>query len=114
MSINGERDFVHGYIKEIPHNTAAHLAVTFPSVLSCSFFDLSPGLASPFSLKTVHRTVFRALEPSKPSKSARAPDEKCTRQLATLIARYFLKSPIDIQHVVMCRKACYIFADLYI
>jgi len=77
--------------KEIPHNTAAHLAVPFPSVVSCRFFDLSPGLASPFSLKTVHRTVFRALEPSKPSKSARAPDEKFTRQLTTLIARYFPK-----------------------
>ncbi|MBQ9038915.1 MAG: hypothetical protein IJ119_05440, partial [Clostridia bacterium] len=45
----------------------------------------------PFSLKTVHWTVFRALEPSKPSKSAIASVEKFTRQLTTLIARYFLK-----------------------
>jgi len=42
-------------------------------------------------LKTLHRSVFRALEPSKPSKSAIASVKKFTRQLITLIARYFLK-----------------------
>ena len=60
----------------------------------------STGLASPFSLQrpkgvqrsvhAVHWTVFRALEPSKPAKSAGASDEKCTRQPITLIMRYFL------------------------
>jgi hypothetical protein len=76
---------------EIPHNTAAHLAVPFPTSAACRFLDLPPGSADPFSLKTVHWTVFRALEPSKPSKSAIASVEKFTRQLTTLIARYFLK-----------------------
>ena len=28
--------------KELPHNTAAHLAVPFPPVISCRFFDLPP------------------------------------------------------------------------
>ncbi len=50
--------------KEIPHNTAAHLAVS----------------------------RFTA---SKPSKSAIASVEKFTRQLTTLIARYFLKVEIQ-------------------
>ena len=77
--------------KELPHNTAAHLAVPFPTSAACRFLDLPPGSADPFSLKTVHWTVFRALEPSKPSKSAIASVEKFTRQLTTLIARYFLK-----------------------
>jgi hypothetical protein len=76
--------------KELPHNTAAHLAVPFPTSAACRFLDLPPGSADPFSLKTVHWTVFRALEPSKPSKSAIASVEKFTRQLTTLIARYFL------------------------
>ncbi len=79
-------------LKEIPHNTAAHLAVPFPTSAACRFLDLPPGSADPFSLKTVHWTVFRALEPSKPSKSAIASVEKFTRQLTTLIARYFLKA----------------------
>jgi hypothetical protein len=79
------------FLKELPHNTAAHLAVPFPTSAACRFLDLPPGSADPFSLKTVHWTVFRALEPSKPSKSAIASVEKFTRQLTTLIARYFLK-----------------------
>jgi hypothetical protein len=78
-------------LREIPHKRAACLAVPFPPCTSCNFLDLPPGLASPFSLKTVHWTVFRALEPSKPAKFAGAPDGKFTRQPTTLIARYFLK-----------------------
>ncbi|MBQ8964518.1 MAG: hypothetical protein IJ089_12140, partial [Clostridia bacterium] len=62
--------------------------------------------ADPFSLKTVHWTVFRALEPSKPSKSAIASVEKFTRQLTTLIARYFLKQ----YRRNACRRSC----DAYI
>jgi hypothetical protein len=30
------------YIKEMPHNAAAHLAVPFPPDISCRFFDLPP------------------------------------------------------------------------
>ena len=30
------------WIKELPHNTAAHLAAPFPPVISCRFFDLPP------------------------------------------------------------------------
>ena len=63
----------------------------FPPAASCKFLDLPPGLVSPFSLKTLHWRVFRALEPSKPAKFAGASDEKCTRQSTTLIVRYFLK-----------------------
>jgi len=29
-------------LKEIPHNTVAHLAMPFPPVISCRFFDLPP------------------------------------------------------------------------
>ena len=29
-------------VTELPHNTAAHLAVPFPPVISCRFFDLPP------------------------------------------------------------------------
>ena len=87
---DGHDPIMRHFLKEMPHNTATHLAVPFLPVISCRFFDLPPGLASPFSLKTLHRSVFRALEPSKPSKSARAPDKKFTHQLTTLIVRYFL------------------------
>ena len=31
-----------GYVKEIPHNTAAHLAVPFPTSAACRFLDLPP------------------------------------------------------------------------
>ena len=85
----------------MPHNTAAHLAVPFLTSAACRFLDLPPGSADPFSLKTVHWTVFRALEPSKPSKSAIASVEKFTRQLTTLIARYFLKFPPLLNHSIM-------------
>jgi hypothetical protein len=29
-------------VKEIPHNTAAHLAAPFPTSATCSFLDLPP------------------------------------------------------------------------
>ena len=69
-----------------------HAAATIP--VPCSLFPRAyrphrQGSADPFSLKTLHWRVFQALEPSKPAKSASAPDEKFTRQLTTLIARYF-------------------------
>ena len=50
----------------------------FRHLLLADFSIYLRGSADPFSLKTVHRTVFRALEPSKPSKSAIASVEKFT------------------------------------
>jgi hypothetical protein len=57
-------------LKETPHNAGSRLAGDFQPYAACKFLDLPPGLASPFSLKTVHWTVFRALEPSKPAEYA--------------------------------------------
>jgi len=65
-------------------NSAAHLAVPFAISAACRFLDLPLGLASPFKwgsapfdggLRPVltensPQESFRALEPSKPSKSA--------------------------------------------
>jgi len=69
----------------------------------------------------LHRSVFRALKPSKPSKSARAPDEKSTRQLTTLIVWYFLKEiphnargPLagEFQSLAACKNLDYLPGNL--
>ena len=63
------------------------LAGDFQRSAACKFLDLparSTWGSAPFSLKTLHWSVFRALEPSKPSKSAIASVEKFTRQLTAL------------------------------
>jgi hypothetical protein len=79
-----------GSFKEIPHNPGSRLAGDFQPSAACKFLDLPPGLASPFSLKTVHWTVFRALEPSKPAKFASHGWLKFTSPYDYPIMRYFL------------------------
>ena len=61
----------------------------FQPFAACKFLDLPPGLVSPFLRKTVHWTDFRALEPSKPAKSAGATDGSAAKLPAKI------HSPID-------------------
>ena len=64
-------------LREIPHNTAARLAVPFPPFASCKFLDLPP--VSLRNLQARLTDLQRSFQP------------KFTRQLTTLIARYFPK-----------------------
>jgi hypothetical protein len=65
-------------VKEIPHNTAARLAVPFSPSASCKFLDLPP--VSLRNLQAHLTDLQRSFQP------------KFTRQSTTLIVRYFLKS----------------------
>jgi len=58
LKCNGHGDIspipISDQIKEIPHNMDGSLTGDFQPSAACKFLDLPPGLASPFSLKTVH------------------------------------------------------------
>jgi hypothetical protein len=66
------------FLKELPHNTAAHLAVPFPTSAACRFLDLPP--VNLRNLQLHLSDLQRSFQP------------KFTRQLTTLIVRYFLKN----------------------
>ena len=86
-------------VKEPLINSAAHLAAPFPPDKLANFLTYLRGLparsrciCNAVSSQTVHWTVFRALDPSKPAKSANLSDKKFTRQLTTSFNQRFLKS----------------------
>ena len=98
---------VRYFLKEISHNARGPLAGEFQPPAACKFLDLPPGSADPFSLKTVHWTVFRALEPSKPAEFAVRNRLKFPPLLNHSILRYFLK----IIHQTAIHRKKYIYMN---
>ncbi|MBQ8110396.1 MAG: hypothetical protein IJ124_09590 [Clostridia bacterium] len=63
--------------------TVVAVKIRRPGICLLRVSRFTSGASQPVLAKTVHWTVFRALKPSKPSKSARPPAEKSTHSFDT-------------------------------